>query len=228
MYHMRIYTFYILLYILVHRWPEFSVGRTWLYGYIGAARTLQFDIITLLLTAWAATYRPGDLLQPRRANVPVGRPTLYIRYILYKRGLFGTQPSKNRPPPRWVAGRSPVKWVTVSPAETGSPRVGGAPRNRITGSPRGGGGCHSVRGRFRGWTVRAQPLAAAAAIIDPFLCDLVRRRRYARRTHTNTQYYARRKDSETDLWRILREQDNYCNNTSVFRLQQYFTVSFHA
>jgi len=89
--------------------------------------------------------------------------------------ILSTSP-KIYSPPRWVAaGRPPAKWVTVSPAETGSPRAGGAPGNRITGSPGGRGGCPSVRGRFRGWTVRAQPLAAA--IIDPFRRDLVRRRR---------------------------------------------------
>lgn len=147
----------------------------------------------LPIYTWAAAYHPGDLLQPRRVYVPVGQPTLYTYYDTYNifyTCAFGTQPSKNRPPPRWVVGRSSTKWVTVSPTETGSPRVRVAPRNRITGSPVhpvDGGGCLSVRGRFLGWKVRAQSsTAATTTIIDPFRCDLVRRQRYSRRTHTNT------------------------------------------
>lgn len=173
----------------IHRWPEFSVGRTWLVRYIIYRRCAYIAIRYNNTVTYMSCNLPPRRPAAASSSLRIGWPAYALHVIhfirVYKR-LFGTQPSKNRPPPRLVAGRSPEKWVTVSPAETGSPRVGEAPRNRITGSHGGGGGCLSVRGRFRGWTVRAQPsAAAAAAIIDPFRCDLVRRRRYTRRTHTN-------------------------------------------
>jgi len=120
------------------------------------------------------------------------RSTYYHTYILfYYVGIYTRAHSAHsrrkigRRHGGWWGGHR-QKWVTVSPAETGSPRVRVAPRNRITGSPGGWGGCLSVRGRFLGWNVRAQSSAAATTIIDPFRCDLVRRQRYTHRTHTYT------------------------------------------
>lgn len=103
----------VSLYWINYRPADVHVGRTWLVvTRRSRAYIIQFEIIIML-------------------------PTYAPRWLYVRRPAYALRDEKNRPPRRmggWVAGMSAAKWVTVSPAETGSPRVGIAIRNRITGS----------------------------------------------------------------------------------------------
>jgi len=210
MYHLSIYTFY--KYILVHRWPELSVGQTWL---VILYRRCAY------ITIWyknTGTYRPGDLPQPHRAYVPVGRPTLYMLYILYMSTRTYSAHSRRKIGRRrggWRGGRRQNRsrchrqkrgrQGSVERPGTGSlghPAEG----EDVSASAAGFEAERCARNPWQWWRRLSIPSHVTLSDDDS-----------TRAANTPTQYYAQRKDSKADLLRKLRGQDNYCNNTSVFR-----------